>query len=349
MEKNSMKSLVLLEPRKFELKEVDIPEYGCNDVLIKVVSAAICHTDFTVIEGQHSWSKYPCVLGHEFSGIVENFGAGVDHVKKGDRVVAMGYSYCGVCPACQQGFQNGCRNMKGIPFHMDGAYQEFVAVPARIVYPISDSISMEEAALIEPAANGYAAADRANIQPGESVVIIGPGPVGLLSLQFAKLKQPQILIMNGTREERLNLASKFGATHTINVKEEDPFKKIMDITDGNGVNTVLFCGGEQDAWEMAESILTPFGRVVIEALPAKYDSRWPVTVSKFTEKSISFLGIGGYSAQQFATALKLVENKKIDVLPLITHRFPLENFKEAFETSKERKSGALRVLFNIGF
>jgi len=343
-----MKSLVLLEPGKLELKEVNIPKYGCNDVLIRVVSAAICHTDFVVMEGQHSWAKYPCVLGHEFSGIIEDTGSGVTHLKKGDRVTAMNVYYCGVCPACRRGIHNGCREIKGIPFHMDGAYQEYMVMPSSIVFPIADSLSMEEAALTEPAANGYAVAERADIKPGQNIVVIGPGPIGLLALQFAALKQPQELIMTGTRKERLDIAAELGATHTINIKERDPYKDIMEITGGCGVDAVLFCGGGSHAWMMAESILAPFGRVIVEAIPQKNDEKWPVSVSKFTEKSISFMGIGGYDGSQFAATLNLIENKKINVSRLITHRFPLEKFEEAFETSKERKGGALRVLFTIG-
>ena len=343
-----MKSLILLKPGKLELREVVIPKCGCNDILVKVISAAICHTDFVVMEGEHSHAKYPCVLGHEFSGIIEETGPGVDNLKKGDRITAMSYAYCGTCPSCRKGIHTGCRKISGIPFSMDGAFTEFVSIPASMAYPINKSLSFEEAALTEPASNGYSAVERADIYPGEKVVIIGPGPIGLLSLQFAKLRQPEILIMNGTRKERLDLATEFGATHTINIREADPYKSIMDITGGYGADVVLFCGGGQDAWETAESILAPFGRLIVEALPTKYDAKWPVTVFKFTERSISIQGISGYNGRQFGTALNLIENGKIKVSPLITHRFSLDEYIQAFKTSQERKEGAIKVLFNIG-
>jgi len=343
-----MKSLVLLEPGKLELQEISIPESGHNDVLIKVISAAICHTDFVVMEGQHSWAKYPCVLGHEFSGIIEETGHGVNYLKKGDRVTSLGYSYCGECPFCRRGIHNACINIKGIPFHMDGAFGEFINVPANMVYKISDRLGFEEAALTEPAANGYSAVDRANIYSGEKVVIIGPGPIGLFALQYAKLKQPETLIMNGTRKERLDLAVELGATHAINVRKEDPYKTIMDITSGYGADVVLFCGGGQDAWEMAESILAPFGRVIVEALPETHDTKWPVTVFKFTSSSIGFLGVSGYNGQQFGVALKLLENKQVNASSLITHRFSLDRYQEAFNASLKREDGAIKVLFDIG-
>ena len=343
-----MRSLVLLEPHKLELQEVGIPKVGCNDALIRVLAAAICHTDFVVMEGQHSWARYPCVLGHEFSGIVESTGPGVKGLKNGARVTAMSYSYCGKCPSCRRGIHNGCSNIRGIPFGIEGAFQEYLSIPASMVFPIGCNLSAEEAALTEPAANGYAVADRADIYPGDKVVVIGPGPIGLLALQFASLRHPEILIMNGTRKERLDMASDLGATHTINVKDKDPYKEIMEITSGYGADAVLFCGGGQDAWEMAESILAPFGKIIVEALPQTYDTKWPVSVFKFTSHSIGFLGVSGYNGAQFGAALKLMDNKKIDAASLITHRFSLEEYEKAFNASLNREDGAIKVIFNIG-
>ena len=343
-----MQSLVLEKPEKIKLKKVDVPQYACNDVLIRVIAAAICHTDFVVMQGQHAWAKFPCVLGHEFSGIVEETGSGVTNLKKGDRVTSTGYTYCQTCFQCRRGISNACKDIRGIPFHMDGAFQEYISMPSNTIFKVNKSISMEEASLIEPAANGYAVADRANIYPGEKVVVIGPGPIGLFALQFAKLKQPETLIMNGTRKERLDLATDLGATHIINVKEDDPYEIIMNITHGYGADVVLFCGGGLDAWKMAESILAPFGRVVVEVIPEKDDIKWPVTVSEFTKKSPAFLGVTGFNSAQFYTTLKLIEAAKIKVAPLITHRFPLVEYEKAFSTSLNRKDGAIKVIFNIG-
>lgn len=343
-----MKSLVLLEPGKLELRKKEIPQYGCNEVLIRVISASICHTDFVALEGQHSLVRFPCVLGHEFSGIIAEMGEGVTDLNKGDRVTATSFTFCEKCPACRRGAHNACRRARGIPFGMDGAFQDYISLPSNMVFPFRETLRMEEAALAEPAANGFSAVDRADIAAGETVVVIGPGPIGLLSLQFARLKNPELLIMTGTRKERLDLAKNMGATHTINVREADPYKSIMGITGGYGADVVLFCGGGQDAWEMAESILAPFGRIVVEALPDSYNSKWPVSVAKFTERSIGFLGVSGYNSRQFDSALRLMENNKIDVSSLITHRFPLDEYTQAFSVSENRTGGAIKVLINVG-
>ena len=344
--KNLMKSLVLKGMRDLELKEVPVPEIGINDVLIKVKAAAICHTDFAVIDNQHIWVKYPCVLGHEFAGVVEKCGEGVIYVKPGDRVTALAYSYCGVCTNCRRGIHVGCKNLKAIPFHYDGAYQEFILVPGITVYPIDDTLSFEDAAMTEPAANACSIVDKANIYSGEKIVIAGPGPIGLFAVQFAALKTPDEIIMTGTKDERLDIAKKLGATNTINVKKEDPYKKIMEITNGYGADVVFYCGGGQEVWELAEKILAPFGRLIIEAVPHKMDDRYPVTPFKFMEKSMTYAGVSGYNAAQFEVALHLIETSRIKTKPIITHRFSLDDYMEAFETVEKRKGGAIKVLFN---
>ena len=339
-----IKSLVLYEPNKLKIEKRSVPIPELSEVLIRVKAASICHTDFVVISGQYSRMKYPTVPGHEFSGIVEDYGSSVKSIEKGDRVAVLGYFYCGICLACKKGRYVGCKNIKGIPMDVDGAYQQAVAVPENSVYPFSDGLNFEEAALTEPAANGYAAAERGGISQGETVVVIGPGPIGLLALQAAALKLHGSLIMLGTRRERLELAARLGATDTVNVRERDPYEAIMDITEGDGADVVLFCGGGLDAWELSSKILKSFGRIVVEALPKPYSAKWPVHVSDFTEKTISYLGVSGYSPGQFAQALELIERGIIKVAPLITHRFPLEEYKEAFETVDKRKNGAIKVI-----
>lgn len=342
-----MKSLVLEKPGKLILQERAVPIPGPTEILIRVKAAAICHTDFITMEGEHPGCKYPTVLGHEFSGIIEQCGQGVKHVKPGDRVTCLSGAYCGTCSFCRLGRFNRCLNFRDIPSDIDGAYQEMICVAAVMAYPFSNSLSFAEAALIEPAANGYSAVDKASIYPGEQVVIIGPGPIGLLALQAAKLKSPGSLTMLGTRWERLDLAAQLGATKVINVYETDPYQAIMDITGGSGADVVVLCAGTEEAWNLAGKILASEGRVSVEALPPTYKANWPVKVFDFTAKAISYLGISGFTPAQFETTLRLVESKKIEVAPLITHRFALEEYGEAFETSAKRKDGAIKVVFEM--
>lgn len=300
------------------------------------------------MRGLHPAIRYPTVLGHEFSGVVEACGESVTHVKPGDRVTSLGFASCGTCMACRRGLTTGCRNIRAMPFHLDGPFQEMVRVPAVSIFPVPDSLPLEEAALTEPGANGYAAAERGAIFPGENVVIVGPGPIGLMALQAAALRQPGSLTMLGTRPERLETAARLGATHTVNVRETDAYDAIMELTDGAGADVILLCGGGRDAWELAGRVVALYGRVVIEALPDTPDTRWPVSVFDFTAKQMAYLGVNGFTATHFGTVLHLLHAGKIKAAPLITHRFALEDYAQALETTERRLEGAIKVLFQIG-
>jgi len=342
-----MKALVLNRPNELALEDRPVPEPGVREVLVRVRAASICHTDFFTLRGEYPDCKYPTVLGHEFSGTVEACGPGADNVKPGDRVACMAYSFCGTCRNCRRGRHNGCANVCGIPFDMDGAYQEFTCVSAEMAYPFDESLSFAAASLAEPAANGCSAADRAEILPGDHVVVIGPGPIGLLALQAARLQQPGTLTMLGTRPERLAAARRLGADQAIHVRECDPREAVMDRTGGQGADAILLCTGAQEAWHLAGEIAAMYGRIIVEALPDAQDAAWPVRVFDFTARHIAYLGVSGYNATQFRAALDLVQDGRIDAASLITHRFPLEEYARAFETSDTRREGAIKVVFEM--
>lgn len=342
----NMKALVLRGIEDIRLEEVARPVPKIDEILIKVKAAAICHTDISILKGEHTMIQYPRIPGHEFSGIVEEVGGAVRHIKCGDRVTALAYSYCGICKACRRGLQTSCTDMIAMSFHYDGGFAQYVSVPAITVYGISDSLSFEDGAMVEPAANAYAAVERANIYPGDNILIVGPGPIGLLATQFAALMIPGKLIVSGTREERLNAAKKLGATDTINIKKEDPETRIDEITAGKGIDAILLCGGGQEVWDLAEKVLAPLGRFVLEASPPHADDRFLVTPFKFMEKQMTYTGMSGYGAAQFGVALDLLEKGSIKNGPIITHHFSLDEYKEAFETTKKRIGGAIKVIFN---
>ena len=343
-----MKSVILEHPNKLVLKDCPVPQPGPSEVLIRVKSAAICHTDFFTMRGDYPGCKYPTVLGHEFSGIVQQCGPGVTNVSPDDPVTCLSFAFCGTCQYCRRGLENGCENVRAIPFHIDGAYQEMLCMPAASAFKFDETLSFNEASLTEPAANAYSAVDRGDIKVGEHVVVIGPGPIGLLCVQFAKLKTPSTLTLLGTRDERLQIGEKTGATDTVHVRQTDPYEAIMNITDGHGADVVILCAGTENAWELSGRILAAkYGRVIIEALPDTGDTKWPVSVFDFTAKHISYLGVSGYTAAQFGDALQLMQAKKVDVAPLITHTFRLQDYADAFEASDKRKDGAVKVVIEI--
>lgn len=344
---STIKSLVLERPNELVLQDRPTPQPAPGELLIRVKSASVCHTDFIPMRGDYPGCKYPTVLGHEFSGIVEQCGSDVTSHQPGDRVTCLGFAFCGTCKYCRGGRENGCENIRDVPFDMDGAYQQMMCMSAMSALKFDESLSFNQAALTECAANAYAAVERCQIQPGEHVVVIGPGPIGLLTVQFAKLRTPATLTLLGTRDERLQVGEKTGATHTVNVRQNDPYEAIMDITASHGADAVILCAGTEKAWELAGSILAKYGRLAVEALPDKSDTQWPVTVFDFTARHISYLGVSGYTVAQFTATLKLIQQTKVDVTKVITHTFPLAEYAEAFETADQRKDGAIKVVIEI--
>lgn len=339
-----MKSFVLVQANNLLVQDRPVQAPGRSEVLISVRYVAICHTDFVCMVGQHSLMRFPSVLGHELSGIVECCGEDAGDIRPVDRVTALSYSYCGECPACRRGLTTLCPDIRGIPFHIDGALQEMSVLPAKVVCKLPDSVALGKKSLTEPASNSYATMERADVQPGDSVAIIGLRTIGLLATPIAVFRQPSKFIMLGTRPKRLLAAQRMGATHTINVREADPYKELMAITDGSGVYVVLFCGGAEDAWQPAGRVLARGGRVAVEALQDSGDSMWSVPVFGFTAKQISYLGVCDYTDGQFRRTLELIGAQKIDVASPITHIFELEHCDEAFQTALSRKNGALKVL-----
>ena len=341
-----MKSLVLEEPNRLRLAQRPVPEPGIGDVLLRVVCTAICHTDLFTMEGGYALG-HPTVLGHEFSGIVEKCGPGVTHVKIGDRVTSYSFASCGTCPACREGWSVNCPELRALPRELEGSFQEKMSMPASSLFHVPATMGLAEACLVEPASCAYNAVDKAAIQPGETVAVIGAGPIGLFAVQAAALRCPGKLIAFDMHQNRLDMAKKLGATHVVDVRKDDPLEVISVLTGGCGVDAVLFCAGEEKAWKQASSMLGIGGRFIVEAMPPTGTEQWPVPVMHFTQKVISYIGASSYSSSQFFAVIGLIDNGKIDAKSLITHRFPLDEYEEAYRMAGKAKDQAIKVIFEI--
>ncbi|MBN1918267.1 MAG: alcohol dehydrogenase catalytic domain-containing protein [Verrucomicrobia bacterium] len=341
-----MKSLVLDEPNKLRLAQRPVPEPGIGDVLLRIVCTAICHTDLFTMEGGYKLG-HPTVLGHEFSGIVEKCGPGVTNVKIGDRVTSFSFASCGTCPACREGWGVQCPNLRALPRELEGSFQEKMIMPASSLFHVPATMGLDEACLVEPASCAYNAVDKAAIQPGETVVVIGAGPIGLFAVQAAALRYPSKLIVSGKYPNQLAMAKKCGATHVVDVQKDNPLEIVMGLTGGRGVDAVLFCAGGEQAWTQASSMLGIGGRFIVEAMPPTGTEQWPVPVMDFTQKVISYIGASSYNSNQYYAVIGLIDRGKIDAKSLITHRFSLDEYQEALRIAGKAKDQAIKVIFEI--
>lgn len=255
-----------LTPMAVELREVPVPEIGPTDVLLKVGAASVCGSDVHQAYATHSWSvNVPVTLGHEFGGTVAAVGRDVRGFREGDRVVSETAAViCGECLMCRTGRYNLCPSRKGFGYGVDGAMADYVRVPARCLHHVPDHLPFELACLTEPHCVAYnAMCVNATIRPGDAVVVLGPGPVGLLCTRMAALSGASPLIVAGLAAdaERLAIARELGATDTVNVQEQD-LAAVVNALSPLGADVVCDASGASRPLDIALKLVQPDGQVV---------------------------------------------------------------------------------------
>jgi len=234
----SMHAAVLSEYRKFEWKEAPVPQISGDEVLVKVAYAGICGSDQHIFMGEfHPRTTVPFIPGHEFAGSIAEIGPLVKNYKPGDRVAVDPIIWCGKCPACLIHHYPACTSLKLVGVDLDGGFCEYMKVPERMLYRVSDGISDKHAALIEVLSIGFHACSRAKVQPDDKIVIWGAGKVGQSILQAVRTKTKNTVIMIDLLDERLNLAKKtYPDIFIVNASKENPVERIKEITNQNGVD-----------------------------------------------------------------------------------------------------------------
>ena len=341
-----MKALYMASPTEYGLIDRPKPEPVADQVLVKVHKAGLCHSDVIIRSGKADHVLYPFIPGHEFSGVVAECGGLVKTLRPGDRVAIHSILNCGACPACRRNDVASCENYDECGSRRDGGFAEYCAIPARHAHKLADNVSLEESALAEPLANACAVARNCRIQEGDRVAIIGPGPIGLLAVQVALLNNPSQVILVGTRDERLALGQRLGATHVVNIRNEGGREQLDGILEGKGADVVMECAGTPSALTMAMEIAGRNARIAIEGSMDIND-----TVSIYPRKilvsAIQMIGICGWRTEDFVRALYLMSAGKVDVRSLITQTFPLDAWEDAFDFAISRKSESIKVEFTM--
>ncbi len=330
-----MKAAVFHGPeRGLKVEEIPVPKIGPEEALVKVAACGVCHTDLHYIEhGVPTFKKPPIVLGHEASGIVEEVGASVTNVKKGQRVLIPAVLTCGKCMFCRQGRENICAEMKMLGNHFDGAYAEYVAVAAKDLLDVPASIPLAEASIIADALSTpyHAVKNRAQVRPGDTVVVFGCGGVGINAVQLAALCGAYVIAVD-VAERKLEWAAQLGAARTINAtKVEKVSKEIKKIT-GGGADIVLEVIGNPRTFEEAFDSVRTGGRLVAVGYTNEAAAIVP---GKIMFKEIEVIGSLGCRIVDYVPLIRMVEQGRIDLTKLVTHRFPLAEIHRAFEVMHE--------------
>lgn len=342
-----MKAAVWVAVEKIKLVERDIPTLRNYEVLVKSRAVGVCGTDIHIFTGQYPGLNPPRVLGHEACGEIAKIGSDVTNVDIGDRVVVDPILWCGTCSFCKKGQYNLCTLNGGkrlIGYSQDGAYAEFFASPATNLHRITGNISFEEAALVDTLACPINAISKIKFNLNETVIVIGAGSAGLLFIQLAKLKGAQTIVVVEPNEFRRNTSTKMGADHVFDPSRSDFIETIKHFLPEDEIIVIEAAGTSESArlsLELAskQSTVVQYG-YVSDSFVDGFD------LGKVVLQELRVVGSVGYTAWNYKEALSLIESNRINVKPLITHTFNLEQIHEAFQLVHMQHDNVIKAVIS---
>ncbi|MEE9559153.1 MAG: L-threonine 3-dehydrogenase [Acidiferrobacterales bacterium] len=336
---STMKALVKRAPQPgIWMEQVPVPEVGTNEVLIKVDKTAICGTDLHIYNWD-DWSqrtiRTPLVIGHEFVGHIAKVGHGVHNYEVGDRVSAEGHITCGLCRNCRAGHRHLCTHTKGIGVNGDGAFAEYIVVPAANLWLIPREIPSEIAAFFDPYGNAVHCALSFQVV-GEDVLITGAGPIGIMAAGICRYLGARHVVITDSNEYRLKLAEKMGATHLVNVAREslDEAMQAQDIKEGFDIG--LEMSGNPQAFNDMLRHMYNGGRIaLLGILPAGTPINWDLVIFK----GLHIKGIDGREMFETWYTMTQMVLGGLDLRPVLTHQIPIDDFQKGFDVMQSGQCG----------
>ncbi|MCB0005413.1 MAG: zinc-dependent alcohol dehydrogenase family protein [Anaerolineales bacterium] len=335
-----MKAGRIVEPNQIEVVALAEPEIGPEDVLIQVRAAGICGTDIHILKGEYPFARFPMVPGHEFSGEVVAVGNAVTRFKPGDRVTADPNIPCNRCENCQRNEPNQCQNLAVIGVTRDGAFAEYVAAPEAVTFPIGD-MSFSDAALIEPLACVAWGLQRVQIQAGDRVLIFGAGPMGCLLAQAAAAAGAAQVDVTDVVPGRLAIIAELGVTHTMLA---DDLPQNAKAFAPQGYDLVIDATGVPAVIQQTMAYTRPRGKIWLFGV-APDRATVPFSPYEIFRKDLAIIGSFAVN-RTFPQAIMLLQNGKINLAPLVSHRLPIEEFARGFQLA-QHDPGRMKVQFEF--
>ncbi len=320
-----MKAAVFLGEGKIEIKDISSPKVGPNDILIEVKASGICGTDIHIIKGT-AHAQVPVVLGHEYAGEILHVGSKVTKFKPGDRITVDPNIYCDECDNCFQGKINLCSNLKALGVDIDGGFAELSLLPEGQAYKLPEHVSYEEGALTEPLACCVHAIELSPPSPGDKVVILGAGTIGLLMVQLVKLEGASEIIVSDPVASKRTLALKLGANYAIDPRKEPLPEKEAHL--------VIECAGLTQTFTQTFKVVKDGGNILLFGL-VDADREVYIRPQEIVVRELKIQG-SVLNPNTHGKALRLIAEGKVSVSPLITHRLSLEKINAAFDAWKQR-------------
>lgn len=341
-----MKAVVKTAKGPGNVAYIDFPtpeKPGPGELLIEVKATGICGTDLHILHDTFR-NRPPVVLGHEFAGVVLETGAGVTRFKPGDRVTAEAPArICGKCRYCRTGNYNHCVDRLGMGWGVDGSFAKYTVTEELMTHKVPDNVSFKAGALIEPMACVAHCMELSEVQAHDVVVISGPGPIGLLMTQAVKAEGAvAVVIGTDVDRKRLEAAKAMGADHIVNAQQTDALQFVRDLTEGYGADVVIECAGAAPSVAACMDYVRRMGKYTQMALFG--GKQVPVDMDKLVVKEFKTIGVQSQRWTAWDNALRLLARGVVDLEPLVTHEFGLDEWEKAFEVF-ENKSGLKVVMY----
>ncbi len=340
-----MKAVQIVAPNDLRVIEVEKPVIDQkNNVLVKMTAAGICGSDVGIYHGTNAAATYPRIIGHEMVGIVEEVGDNASNIKKGDRVIINQVTSCGHCYPCIKGRGNVCDDLKVRGVHIDGGYREYIAVPESDCYLLPDSLSDQDAVMIEPTTIAIQSCTRAQLEKDDMLLIYGAGALGSSILKIARLYCDHIIVAD-ILDEKLEEAKANGAKYTINTLKEDFQEKVKEYTNGRGTTVSIDAACIKTSLLQLLEATGNAGRVITMGF-----STAATEINQFliTSKELDVRG-SRLQNKLFGKAIELVEEGKLDLNDSISHTFPLTQAQEAFDFVDSKDPSIRKIVLTFDF
>lgn len=342
-----MRSVLLNKPQELVMREIEKPEPKPGEVLIKVKRMGICGSDIHAYHGQHPTIYLPVVQGHEFSGTVAALGEGVTGFEIGDFVTARPQYTCGECYHCKSGHENICHNLQviGCNGQVPGAAQEYIPMRSHLVFKLADTLSVDDGAMVEPVAVAVAAVGTFTYDiKGKNILVLGAGTIGNLVAQVAKAKGAKAVMITDVCDEKLEIAKRCGIDYTVNTMTTDLNEAAEAAFGKDGVDGALECVGVEATVNQAIKVCRKRDDIIIVGIFAKDPA---VRMIDVQEKEVKLIGTLMYLHDDFQKAIDLITEKAINLEPLKTAHFKLEEFAEAYQYIADHRKTAMKVFIDV--
>lgn len=335
---------VMTSPGVIEFRQVPTPEPGPGQVLIKIMEIGVCGSDIHVYHGEHPFTSYPVTQGHEVSGIVEKLGPGAEGLVPGQKVTIQPQLVCGKCWPCRHGKYNLCEELRVMGFQATGVASEYFAVDAAKVTPLPEEMSLEEGAMIEPLAVAVHAVRRAGDAAGKDICVLGAGPIGILVAQAAKGMGAGRVMVTDISSLRLEKARECGADFCVNTKEKDFGQALAECFGPDKADVIYDCAGNDITMGQAIQYARKGSTIILVAVFAKTAH---VDLAVLNDHELDLNTSMMYRNEDYVEAIRLAASGRVRLMPLLSKRFPFQEYLDAYRYIDENRESAMKVLIDV--